>query len=937
MFENLIEPEETKFIPIDTIFENIPIRPKDKEWIHSMLFETEIPGEIQADLENSFGGLVKKSDETSSNSFKVLFLFYYNRDNKSPLYIIPDYFDESKLSYERINILSELFTQKQDDKPVIFQPNVADILDGIRYVKKIDPAFSIAFDKKKQEIRAESSLSQRTCYYIKLQNLQKRIYETGEKTVTLTIKDEIYSLIDNIEYSMQLIGELEEIYEHDNVFGPNLINLPFLLYGKKKFKCIVNAFALMFLSNNGNLDRLMEKIEIPKWNNKNYIHEIFFELANVNKKMSIIDKVLDGIDAAKVFSIFFDYILNPNRSFFRELLNDKYSNLIEPIRNEIVYLDRLVTSAIIYGKNPPQIFSERCQVLIDYIKYIDRKDPDHKASLLRELSLLKPEGQENNIIRDVQASLPNEFIDNKKTPEEAFIAALDWFKEFSGAHMISSPRYYISEFTDKGEIIYKNLFNPFSDDDEFICRFLSIPQAQELQSNKDVSKYWVIYFLACWIVKHGKKPDTSNMFKEASRLLMQEKIIFPQKIINFILSYNDFNILTNKNIAYNGETNEADLLLYKIFAAINESDNYQRILETIQEPEELFSLYFIRYNYTHGKFVYREFIDRLLTLKKPVQRFLQSFRNDEDEIYSLIIIKNACKDGFLSEQKVIPVLYERAIQETEPSCIELFAFLKFRSYFPNFLFIDSAEQIKARCGKMLRNFRFIEQEEFPEDERNLHYNCAWLAVNFLFEKTRKAWKAIKPLIIAFRASKKVLLENNLESLLLSELPLMITRFFNIGDQKILKELRADMANDFIDYFTPIKEKENGKIKYHTEQYTEFECKEKGFNPDLREPSPLWRYAYMRALADLRVKRDKKRHYFHRQIEIVSQTDPSEKVKEAAMKTLKRLDTNRSGITGANHKKCLYEAFWWLKYAHMFSLGKEVDSKKANDLRIKEWK
>jgi len=911
MFENLIEPEETKFLPFDTIFENIPIKPEDKEWIHNMLSESEIPGEIQADLENSFRELVKKSNETGSNSFKVMFLFYYNRDNKSTLDIIPDYFDESKLSYEREKILSELFTQKQDDKPVIFQPNVADILHGIDRAKEIDPAFSTAFNKKKREIRAASSLAQRFCYYIKLQKEEK--------------------------YSTQLIEELEETSISRNGFDPKII-LPFLLYGKKKFSCIVNALFLMHLPHKS----LIKKIEIPKWNNKNYIHEIFFELARVCKKMSIIDKILDGIDAAKILSIFFDYILNPNRSFFQELINGKYSNLIEPIHSEIEYLDRLFTITFIDGKNPQQIYSERCQVFIDYIKYLDRKDPDHKTALLRELSLLKPEGQENNILRDVQDSLQKEFIDNKKTPEEALFAAIDWFKEFPSAYMIFSPRHYISEFTDKGELIYKNLFNPFCDDDEFVCRFLSIPQ--ELQLNNIVSKYWALYFLACWIVKHGKKPDTSNMFKEASLLLMQKKIIFPPKIVNFILSNNDFDILTNKNTAYDNETNEADLLLYKIFAAINENDKYQRILETIQEPEELFSLYFIRYNYTHEKFVQREFIDRLLTLKKPVQCSSLFSKIYEDEMYPLIIIKDACKEGFLSELTVFTVLYERVIQETEPSCIELYTFLKFLTYLPSnkaklFLFLHSEEQIKARCGKMLRNFRLIEQEELSEDEQNLQYNCAWLAVNFLFEETGKAWKAVKPLIIAFRTSKKALLANNLESLPLSILPKMITFFFNKEDQNILKELRADMANDFKDYFTPIKERKNGKTKYHAEQYTEFECKEKGFNPDLREPSPLWRYAYMRALADLGVKvnRDKKRHYFHGQIEIVSQTDPSEKVKEAAMKTLKRLDTNRSGITGANHKKCLYEAFWWLKYAHMLSLGEEVDGKEANDLRIKEWK
>jgi hypothetical protein len=53
--------------------------------------------------------------------------------------------------------------------------------------------------------------------------------------------------------------------------------------------------------------------------------------------------------------------------------------------------------------------------------------------------------------------------------------------------------------------------------------------------------------------------------------------------------------------------------------------------------------------------------------------------------------------------------------------------------------------------------------------------------------------------------------------------------------------------------------------------------------------------------------------------------------------MKELDLIRKGYSGANHKKCLFEAFWWLKKAHVLSLGCEVDSKKASELRIKEWR
>jgi hypothetical protein len=1029
---NFIEPEETEFLSVDAFFDICPIQPKNKEWLRSLIL---LESKIQLDLKNVLEELIKKNNRTIKDLFRVLFLFDYN----GILTKFSSCFDENKLSRERINILPELFTKKQDDKPAVFQDYIVDILDNIHNIEKKDSAFSIAYNKKKLDVLEASSLAERVCYYIRLQNFPKRTYETGEKTAT---SDVLSFLSHNTEekYSIRLITELEEIPE-TNV---NILTLPFLLCGKELFTCICNALSLYFLQKDqtANFDSLIKEINIPQWDEKNFVHEIFFELAEVSKNMSIVDRIFENIDADRILSAFSDYILNQNHSFVGILLKGEYSHIIKPIRNEIEYFDWVFT-ATINKENPYQIYFKRCRFFLEYLKYLAQKIPENRMVLFQELSFLKQGVQENNTIRGILDSIaqekkifdsdgismsyPNqqkeandlyeefidvitegaakypvmtflpfsqiEAIDNrykyskhefesfkqycrkikvKKTGDAMLIGQI-WFIKFHGDPMTYLYHYDLSKFADREKFIYENIFSIFINDEEFVYNFLSIPQGFHLK-NKNAAEYWALYYLTCWIVNHNyEKPYTLDIFKAASRLLIQKKIIFPEKIAKFIVSNEDFNKLAIKDTC---ERSEAILLLCQVFAAINENDKYQNILKTVHKPDELLRLYLTRYRYTHEG-DHQEFLDYLLNME---------FKDNEKEKYLFEIIQAACEENLLSKQiflKKLPdyiinckqrrellisnklkshlsylmklnedeqqknsirafinTFYERTIQEIEPSCIELCTFLKFRSYSYNIaniaLFTDTVEHpdaVKIRCGKMLRNFRNIEQEDIDEEERNLRYDCAWLAGKFIFEKTGKAWKTIKPLIVAFRRSKKPLVANSLHPS--SRLPEMIMYFFN-EDQKTLKELIIDMANDFMDYFTP-KDRENEKTKLQIEQYTEFECKEEGFDLNLREPSPFWRYAYIRALTDLGVKKDLKGHYFHKQLEKISQTDPSEQVREAAKKTMKELDTMHLGIVRGNYKKRLYEAYWWIRYAQMLSLGKEVDNKKANDLRVKEWR
>jgi hypothetical protein len=159
----------------------------------------------------------------------------------------------------------------------------------------------------------------------------------------------------------------------------------------------------------------------------------------------------------------------------------------------------------------------------------------------------------------------------------------------------------------------------------------------------------------------------------------------------------------------------------------------------------------------------------------------------------------------------------------------------------------------------------------------------------------------------------------------------ITRFFHKRNQEKLKQLRQDMANDFVDYLKPAKKPRQ------PENYTEAEKAEQGFDVNYTEPSPIWRYAYIRALVDLGVHSDGRGHFYHEILAKVAGEDPSEQVRNAAAKADKELNELRNGIAGNDNKKRLYEAFWWLRQAHMLSLGAAIDTKEALKTRIQEWR
>ena len=122
----------------------------------------------------------------------------------------------------------------------------------------------------------------------------------------------------------------------------------------------------------------------------------------------------------------------------------------------------------------------------------------------------------------------------------------------------------------------------------------------------------------------------------------------------------------------------------------------------------------------------------------------------------------------------------------------------------------------------------------------------------------------------------------------------------------------------------------GRLKTKVKKQTDYT------DDDFTEPRPLWRQGYVQALAALRVNPGGRAH---RTVFWLIDNDPDETVRILAKKAHKRirhLDRKKSNLDeGASPRRPLFEAFWWLRQAHLLTLGEEIDESGAMRTRRKE--
>jgi len=209
------------------------------------------------------------------------------------------------------------------------------------------------------------------------------------------------------------------------------------------------------------------------------------------------------------------------------------------------------------------------------------------------------------------------------------------------------------------------------------------------------------------------------------------------------------------------------------------------------------------------------------------------------------------------------------------------------------------------------------------------------------------WHGLKLLLMALRKSRKEWVDESLYvfyapdsdgslNLLGStpNLPGEIELYFKFF-HKLLKSLRQDFANGLSDWLKPLPESKKGNLEKRLAEFPKIEQDREGFDITYTEPDPVWRYAYVRAIADLGVDVDGKGHYIHSVMDKAAKEDPSEMVRTAAEKASKKLKNLRDGWNGDKHYQKINLAFWWLKQASRLALNLPIDEKKSLETRSRE--
>ncbi|BCS94928.1 hypothetical protein DSLASN_05600 [Desulfoluna limicola] len=98
------------------------------------------------------------------------------------------------------------------------------------------------------------------------------------------------------------------------------------------------------------------------------------------------------------------------------------------------------------------------------------------------------------------------------------------------------------------------------------------------------------------------------------------------------------------------------------------------------------------------------------------------------------------------------------------------------------------------------------------------------------------------------------------------------------------------------------------------------------NKQIKERSPYWRQAYLRALSELKTDLGGK---VHKTAHFIRKNDPDEDVRAVAAQCYKASRRNRNTVkTGIGIKRSVKAAYWWMLLAQRKELGLEVDDDAA---------
>ena len=244
--------------------------------------------------------------------------------------------------------------------------------------------------------------------------------------------------------------------------------------------------------------------------------------------------------------------------------------------------------------------------------------------------------------------------------------------------------------------------------------------------------------------------------------------------------------------------------------------------------------------------------------------------------------------------------------------------------------VESASRHIGILRSVLRDTPEVFEDEAVRD----FYNEAF----YVLLSFAPPWKRLKPLLLAFTSMTEQAVASDLRTwreLDSTENPpqpyarvpnwievAMYPQNLKIKEDPYLQDLREAFAK-----FCLERLRTKSEVKHKETAY---------IDEDFVEPRPAWRWCYVQALAALRVNPGGRGH---RTLFWLLNNDPDDTVRELAKKAHKRvrhLDRDKPNLDeGASPRRPLFEAFWWLRQAHLITLGIDIDQAGAMRTRRRE--
>lgn len=204
---------------------------------------------------------------------------------------------------------------------------------------------------------------------------------------------------------------------------------------------------------------------------------------------------------------------------------------------------------------------------------------------------------------------------------------------------------------------------------------------------------------------------------------------------------------------------------------------------------------------------------------------------------------------------------------------------------------------------------------------------------FLLFKLGSLWQAVKPLLLAFRATGKRAVGNDLRYWTTQKpddppapwevfpRSLMMMLHHNMGREQAADPQLDALRSEFAQFCL-------GRLKSR-ESDAQSDLVTAG---GLVEPDPSWREGFVQAVRALRVNPKGRGHHV---LNWTRQHDPDPSVREVAAEAYAELRHQPCLPQGMSPRRAVFDALWWLRRAHLASLGEIIDRDGANRTREEE--